>query len=60
VVEPADEDAQRLRGTATDESSEASGRLTVHADIVVGADGAGSTTRRLLEELVCSRSILLC
>lgn len=34
------------------ESAEESGRITVNADIVVGADGAGSKTRRLLQELV--------
>jgi 2-polyprenyl-6-methoxyphenol hydroxylase-like FAD-dependent oxidoreductase len=36
---------------------EASGTVTVQADIVIGADGAGSKTRRLLQELVCCWAI---
>lgn len=39
-------------GDAANGANEGSGRITVHADIVIGADGAGSRTRRLLQEVV--------
>ena len=39
----------------TDGDSEGDGeKLTVHADVVVGADGASSRTRSLLQQQVCS------